>query len=160
MSESLTLLDLAATRRCGERLGRVIRESPQLGARIGLSGDLGTGKTTLAAAALAACGINGPVRSPTYTLLEPYEVATSPARYVYHLDLYRLRSPLELEDLGVRELLSGSSVLLVEWIENAPDLARRCDLHLHLGYAEPGRTLRIQSHGEVGQRLAAALSQQ
>lgn len=160
MSQSLSLPDLPATRACGERLGRLIRESPHLGALIGLSGDLGTGKTSLVAAALAACGVTGPVRSPTYTLLEPYELSATPARHVHHLDLYRLRSPLELEELGVRDLFSGNSVLFVEWIENAPDLARMCDLHLQMGYAEPGRTLRIKTHSEVGQRLAAALCRQ
>lgn len=160
MSEQLTLPDASATARCGHRLGTAIRERPTLGALIGLSGDLGAGKTSLVAATLAACGVTAPVRSPTYTLLEPYVLPTVPPRHVYHLDLYRLRSALELDDLGVRELLDGQNVLLVEWVENAPELERLCDLRVRLEYAKPGRTLQLEAHTATGRLLASALLQQ
>jgi tRNA threonylcarbamoyladenosine biosynthesis protein TsaE len=158
MSESIALADAEATRRCGERLGAALI-ALNAGLLIGLSGDLGAGKTTFVGGVLAACGIPGPIRSPTYTLIEPYEIATT-RRRLYHLDLYRLRSPLELEELGVRELLSGTNVLLVEWIENAPDLAALCDLHVQLLYRAEGRVLQPDARSEAGRRLLHALVQQ
>ena len=85
---------------------------------IGLSGELGAGKTTLVAGLLAGLGHEGPVRSPTYTLIEPYRLA---GRDLYHCDLYRLRDPAELDDLGLRDLAVERSVLLVEWPERAGD---------------------------------------
>src|SRR5437016_2622805 len=79
-----------------------------------LIGDLGAGKTTLARGFLRACGVSGPVRSPTYTLVELYETATVS---IVHLDLYRLLDPSELEALGLREWASPGYVWLIEWPE-------------------------------------------
>ncbi len=121
---------------------------------IGLSGDLGAGKTTLVGGLLAQLGHLGPARSPTYSLIEPYRLAD---RDVYHCDLYRLKDPEELEDLGVRDLLLGSSVLLVEWPERAGDRLRPPDLQLALAYTDHGRRLALQPASAAGQRVAAAL---
>jgi len=121
---------------------------------VGLTGDLGAGKTTLVGGLLAALGHVGPARSPTYSLIEPYRFA---GRDVYHCDLYRLRDPEELEDLGLRDLLTGSSVLLVEWPERAGDRLREPDLHLHLEYAEAGRQVAVEARSEAGGRVLAAL---
>lgn len=121
---------------------------------VGLSGELGAGKTTLVGGLLAALGHAGPARSPTYTLVEPYRLA---GRDVYHCDLYRLRDPEELEDLGLRDLLAGSSVLLVEWPERAGDRLREPDLHLHLQYTEAGREVAVNARSEPGRRVLAAL---
>ena len=121
---------------------------------VGLTGDLGAGKTTLVGGLLAALGHEGPARSPTYSLIEPYRLA---GRDVHHCDLYRLRDPAELEDLGLRDLLAGPSLLLVEWPERAGERLREPDLHLHLEYAEPGRRVTVAAGSEAGRQVLAAL---
>jgi tRNA threonylcarbamoyladenosine biosynthesis protein TsaE len=121
---------------------------------VGLTGDLGAGKTTLVGGLLAALGHGGPARSPTYSLIEPYRLA---GRDVYHCDLYRLRDPAELEDLGLRDLLAGSSILLVEWPERAGDRLREPDLHLHLEYTDAGRQVAVAACSEAGRQVLSAL---
>ena len=121
---------------------------------MGLSGDLGAGKTTLVGGLLAALGHEGHARSPTYSLIEPYRLA---GRDVYHCDLYRLRDPAELEDLGLRDLLVGPSVLLVEWPERAGDRLREPDLALYLEYVDEGRQLLLVPATAAGRRVVAGL---
>jgi tRNA threonylcarbamoyladenosine biosynthesis protein TsaE len=100
---------------------------------VGLRGDLGTGKTTWVRALLRGLGYTGRVPSPTYTLLEHYAVGD---RDVLHLDLYRLGSEDELENLGIRDWLGRPRAwLLVEWPERAPRLAAGCDLLLDFAFA-------------------------
>ena len=117
-----------------------------------LRGPLGAGKTTWVRAFLRALGHDGVVPSPTYTLVEPYE--TSGVK-VWHVDLYRLQDPLELEALGVRELLDGDAVMLVEWPERWPEIDARSDVRLHLrhGDAESARRLEVDAMSERGQEL-------
>ena len=142
------------TRAIGAQLARVLLaaglQEPFI---VGLTGDLGAGKTTLVGGLLAALGHEGPARSPTYSLIEPYQLA---GRDVYHCDLYRLRDPEELEDLGLRDLLADSSILLVEWPERAGDWLREPDLHLHLEYTEAGRHVTVEASSEAGRRVLAA----
>jgi tRNA threonylcarbamoyladenosine biosynthesis protein TsaE len=121
---------------------------------VGLTGDLGAGKTTLVGGLLAALGHEGPARSPTYSLIEPYRLAD---RDVHHCDLYRLRDPEELEDLGLRDLLAGPSLLLVEWPERAGDRLREPDLHLHLGYTDTGRQATLAAGSDAGRSVLAGL---
>ena len=121
---------------------------------IGLSGDLGAGKTTLVGGLLAQLGHVGPARSPTYSLIEPYRLAE---RDVYHCDLYRLKDPEELEDLGLRDLLLGPSILLVEWPERAGDRLRPPDLRLALAYTDHGRQLEFEPASAAGCEVVAAL---
>ncbi len=102
-----------------------------------LRGDLGAGKTTLARAWLAALGHRGPVRSPTYTLVEGYE---GEGWRAWHLDLYRLVDPGELEMLGIRDLLAVPGLLLVEWPERGGESVPPADLVLALSHdGSPGR---------------------
>lgn len=142
-------------RACGARLAAALQGAalvePFL---LGLSGELGAGKTTLVGGLLEALGHMGPVRSPTYSLIEPYRLA---GRDVYHCDLYRLRDPDELEDLGLRDLLAGPSLLLVEWPERAGAKLRAPDLSLRLAYAGEGRRVSIEPASEAGRRAAAGL---
>jgi tRNA threonylcarbamoyladenosine biosynthesis protein TsaE len=153
---TLTAADPEQTRALGARLGAAICAAGVAPALvIGLSGDLGAGKTTLVAGLLAGLGHEGPVRSPTYTLVEPYRLA---GRDLYHCDLYRLRDPAELDDLGLRDLAVERSVLLVEWPERAGDRLGTPDLLLRIDYAPLGRTIGVESSSESGRRVLAALS--
>lgn len=117
-----------------------------------LRGPLGAGKTTWVRAFLRALGHDGVVPSPTYTLVEPYE---TDGMKVWHVDLYRLQDPLELEALGVRELLDGNAVMLVEWPERWPEIDARSDVHLHLrhGDSESARQLEVDAASERGREL-------
>ena len=122
---------------------------------LGLSGELGAGKTTLVGGLLAALGHEGPARSPTYSLIEPYRLA---GRDLYHCDLYRLRDPAELDDLGLRDLLVGPCVLLVEWPERAGGRLGEPDLWLHVEYAGEGRSVTLTAASETGRSVLARLS--
>lgn len=106
---------------------------------IGLEGELGAGKTTLVGGILRAYGITGPVRSPTYTLIEPYLMdGEAGARHLYHLDLYRLVDPHEVEPLGIRDLLTGGAVLLIEWPSRAAGAIPAVDLAIEIDYPPAG----------------------
>ena len=117
-----------------------------------LRGPLGAGKTTWVRAFLRALGHDGVVPSPTYTLVEPYETG---GMKVWHVDLYRLQDPLELEALGVRELLDGDAVMLVEWPERWPEIEARSDISLDFrhGDSESARQLKVDAASERGQGL-------
>ena len=122
---------------------------------IGLSGDLGAGKTTLIAGLLEALGHRGATRSPTYTLVEPYRLA---GRDLYHCDLFRLRAPDELDDLGLRDLFAGRSILVIEWPERGGDRLATRDLLLHLDYLPTGRSLTLLAGSEAGRAILARMS--
>ncbi len=120
---------------------------------LGLTGPLGGGKTTWARAMLRGLGYAGRVPSPTYTLLEHYDVA---GLTVVHLDLYRLAGDAELENLGLRDWLAEANVwLLAEWPERAPEFARRCDVWLE--FADPGGAARRVTLRAATQRGTRAL---
>ena len=118
-----------------------------------LEGELGAGKSTLARALLAAMGHAGPVPSPTYTLIEPYDVA---GNIVYHVDLYRVVDEEELRFLGWTELDDGFR--LVEWPDRAPGLTAAADLRISLSYEGAGRRVELTGLSERGTALAATLS--
>lgn len=152
---SLAAPDAEATRRIGARLAAALLATDSAGPLVfGLSGELGAGKTTLVGGLLAALGHPGPVRSPTYSLVEPYRLA---GRDVQHCDLYRLRDPSELDDLGLRDLLLPRSLLIVEWPERAGGRLPPVDLALRLEYSGEGRTVTITAGTASGQALLAVL---
>jgi tRNA threonylcarbamoyladenosine biosynthesis protein TsaE len=122
---------------------------------VNLQGDLGTGKTTLVRGVLRGLGHAGPVRSPTFTLLEPYEMGSM---QLYHLDLYRLGDPEELEYLGLRDLLDEKSVLFVEWPERGRGVLPAPDLVILLRYADSGRELEVVAKGPRARLLVSWLS--
>jgi tRNA threonylcarbamoyladenosine biosynthesis protein TsaE len=126
---------------------------------IGLSGDLGSGKTTWARAMLRGLGYEGRVPSPTYTLLEQY---ACDGVLVVHLDLYRLSGDEELENLGLRDWLDEPmSWTLVEWPERAPQLARRCDLTLRFAVMGPtDRRVAVSAATPAGNRLLQPIRQE
>ena len=133
----------------------VTRDQPLF---IALYGDLGAGKTTLVSGALQALGLASHARSPTYTLLEPYE--TEELR-VYHLDLYRLSSAGELEMLGVRDLLNSRALLFIEWPERGAGWLPTPGVEIHIGYASAGgRTVELQANDECGRALLGTVKSQ
>lgn len=127
---------------------------------IGLEGELGAGKTTLVGGILRAHGITGPVRSPTYTLIEPYSVdGEVGGRQIYHLDLYRLVDPQEVEPLGIRDLLTAGAVLLIEWPSRAAGAIPAADLAIGIDYlldsmpgGASGRQVTLVPHSPAGHK--------
>lgn len=119
-----------------------------------LEGDLGTGKTTLVRGFLRRLGYQGRVKSPTYTLLEPYEFA---GRFYYHFDLYRLSDPRELDYLGVEDLLNQDAILLIEWPEKGEGVLPQADLMIHITHQDQGRRLRFEALSERGARSLSAM---
>jgi tRNA threonylcarbamoyladenosine biosynthesis protein TsaE len=121
---------------------------------IALEGELGAGKTTLVGGFLHALGLQGHARSPTYTLIEPYEFGD---RSVYHLDLYRLTDPREVEALGLRDLLQPRSVFLIEWPERGVGAVPVPDVTVRIRYEpETGREVALLSHSKLGQSVIEA----
>lgn len=119
-----------------------------------LEGNLGAGKTTFARGFLRGLGYAGAVKSPTYTLLESYDLA---GHRCYHLDLYRLADPGELEYLGIRDLLQSDAILLVEWPEKGKGELPAADLIIHIHYEKDGRRLELNPIGERGKQLVSRL---
>lgn len=134
----------------GRRLANCLK-SPCI---VYLDGDLGTGKTTLVRGVLRGLGHRGSVRSPTYTLLEPYDLG---ALRLFHLDLYRLGDPEELEFLGLRDLLDADSVLFVEWPQRGAGVLPPADLEIRLDYSASGRVLELMPRTPAAEALLAAL---
>ena len=126
------------------RLARAVGHQP---AQVQLRGELGAGKTTFVRGFLRGLGYEGPVRSPTYTLIEPYEVGPIP---LYHLDLYRLADPGELEFLGLREVLAEPALVMVEWPERGAGWLPEPDLVITFHHEEPGRRLRLSARTPAG----------
>lgn len=147
MKRVVTLPDEQATNALATALATALPAAPG-GLMILLAGELGAGKSTLARGMLRSLGHEGPVPSPTYTLVEPYSL---PAGTVYHIDLYRIASVDELEFLGWSELEDG--VRLVEWPERVPGLEAAGDLAVRLSYEGTGRRAELEALSERGASL-------
>jgi len=119
-----------------------------------LRGDLGLGKTTLSRGVVLASGHKGAVKSPTYTLVEPYESADS---IIYHFDLYRLSDPEELEYLGIRDYFSKGMLSLIEWPDKGYGALPSADLEIELSLKEEGRLLKFRSVTPKGAEAVSAL---
>jgi tRNA threonylcarbamoyladenosine biosynthesis protein TsaE len=126
------------------------------GGLVFLLGDLGAGKTTLVRGLLRGLGHRGSVRSPTYTLVESYDL---PAARVHHLDLYRIADPDELEFLGIRDLLDDTSLVLVEWPARGAGVLPPPDLSVHIRHQRDGRVLAFEPAAAWQPALAARLPQ-
>ncbi|WP_372761593.1 tRNA (adenosine(37)-N6)-threonylcarbamoyltransferase complex ATPase subunit type 1 TsaE [Pseudoalteromonas sp.] len=137
------LSDDIATVTMGNRVAAIIEQ----GAVIYLHGDLGAGKTTFTRGIVQGFGHTGKVKSPTYTLVEPYELATA---NVYHFDLYRLGDPEELEYMGIRDYFSADAVCVVEWPEKGGEFIPVPDLDITLSYVGNERKISINSASERG----------
>lgn len=144
---STHLHDEAGTAALGAALSRALTP----GLTIYLHGDLGAGKTALTRALLHAAGHTGHVKSPTYTLAEPYTVnlAGGPTR-VIHFDLYRMASPEEFLDAGFREDFNASNICIVEWPQQAAGVLPEPDIELFLAVAGEGRDVELRALSDKG----------
>ncbi|MEX0943052.1 MAG: tRNA (adenosine(37)-N6)-threonylcarbamoyltransferase complex ATPase subunit type 1 TsaE [Pseudomonadales bacterium] len=149
MERATYLADEAATLRHARELGDCLRLAPGR-ALIFLSGSLGAGKTTFCRGILRSLGHEGAVKSPTFTLVEPYEVK---GLQIFHFDLYRLTDPNELEYIGFDDYFDRKCVCLVEWPERAADFLPMSDLTVELLVEGAGRRLLIRANSEYGEGI-------
>ena len=149
-----------ATEALGAALARTFLDAgPGAGAARGavvhLHGELGSGKTTCARSLLHALGVTGTVRSPTYTLVDTYNL---PNLNCVHVDLYRISSSAEAEELGLRDLTGPGYLMLIEWPEKGGAAVPPADLDLELKYVGEARAASVRAANDVGRRWLAKLS--
>lgn len=153
------LVDEAATVAAGEAIGRAcLAGGLQRGLTVFLHGQLGAGKTTFCRGVLRAFGHTGAVKSPTYTLVEPYNfpLADGGAQRVYHFDLYRLGDAEELEFMGVRDYFTPRCLSLVEWPERGAGVLPEADLEIELDVPDSGRQLVATARSAEGAAVIEA----
>ena len=142
--------DAAATSRLGAALARGVEP----GRVLHLSGELGTGKTTLVRGLLRALGVKGPVRSPTYTWVEPYTISSLD---LYHFDFYRFADRTEWLSSGLREYFRPDAVCIVEWPEKLGPTLPAPDLSIRLTHDGLARQASIESHSPAGASWLSSL---
>jgi len=133
-----------------EKLGEAFSSSLESGGVVYLQGDLGMGKTTLVRGVLRGLGYDGPVKSPTYTIVEPYDVI---AGETFHFDLYRVTDPEELEYMGIRDYFSEKSLCLIEWAEMGVGVLPEADLQVSLRLISQGRHVSFDALTEKGVQI-------
>ncbi|KIF65659.1 ATPase [Pseudomonas fluorescens] len=152
MSEvTLYLADEQAMSDFGARIARITQGR----GLIFLEGNLGMGKTTLSRGIIRGLGHVGAVKSPTFTLVEPYEIGDIRA---FHFDLYRLVDPEELEFLGIRDYFEDDALCLIEWPDKGAGFLPKPDLTITISPQDSGRSLKILSQGSRGEAWCAALA--
>lgn len=136
-------------------LGAQIAEVSGACGIIYLHGDLGAGKTTLSRGIIRGLGHVGAVKSPTFTLVEPYELGE---RRVFHFDLYRLEDPEELEYLGIRDYFDGQALCLIEWPQRGAGFLPKADLTITITPLADGRSLRLEPQSPRGETWCTMLA--
>lgn len=152
MIQQVFLADAHAT----EALGRQLAESMPAHAVLFLGGDLGAGKSSMARAMLRRLGVTGTVRSPTYTLVERYQLHDGEA---VHMDLYRITGAGELEFLGLEDFAREARLMLVEWPERAPTALPPADIELGLAVEGEGRRVTLRARSDNGRSWLARLNE-
>jgi tRNA threonylcarbamoyladenosine biosynthesis protein TsaE len=137
-----------------ESLGARLADACTPGLLILLQGVLGAGKTTLVRGALRAWGYKGPVKSPTYTLVESYAVGQFS---IHHFDFFRLSNPDELEYLGLRDYFDGRSICFAEWPERVKGLLPTADVQVDLRFQDHGRRVDVVPTSNAGRLLLRGL---
>ena len=144
MKNKLTLSSLEDTKKLGQELAKeILKRKGEASFVVFLDGDLGTGKTTLVKEIIFALGVKEKVKSPTFTIIEPYELNNE---NIYHVDLYRIIDPTELEIIGLREYLNESkAIIFIEWPEKSYGYLKKFDLKISLKHSsENERKCRIE----------------
>lgn len=148
------LADEQATVTLGQQMARAVKSELSRGIVVYLNGDLGAGKTTLTRGFVQGMGHQGNVKSPTYTLVEPYELADWK---VYHFDLYRLADPEELEFMGIRDYFNDDCCCFIEWPEKGNGLIASADVTIDLSYDGEARVAQFYAQTGLGEKLLHAL---
>ena len=146
------LADETATLQAGQRFSHHL----PTGFNVYMHGDLGAGKTTFIRGVLQGLGYQGKVKSPTYTLVEPYEL---PDVTLYHFDLYRLMDEEEWDEAGFRDYFNASSICMIEWPEKAQSLLPSADMDVFLKHQQSGRTIQFQANTSVAQQVLQRFEQ-
>ena len=144
MKNKLTLSSIEDTKKLGQELAKeILKRKGEAAFVVFLDGDLGTGKTTLVKEIIFALGVKEKVKSPTFTIIEPYELNNE---NIYHVDLYRIIDPTELEIIGLREYLNESNaIIFIEWPEKSYGYLKKFDLKISLKHlSENERKCRIE----------------
>jgi len=155
------LIDEAATVAVGDNLAKVLhwqfdQQQAQQALVVFLNGDLGAGKTTLTRGFVRGMGHKGNVKSPTYTLVEPYEL---PPWQVYHFDLYRLADPEELEYMGIRDYFADNCCCFIEWPEKGAGLLANADIIINMVYKGEQRMIELQASSSRGESVLQQFEQ-
>tara|TARA_R110000737_G_scaffold112830_4_gene145971 strand:- start:1905 stop:2390 length:486 start_codon:yes stop_codon:yes gene_type:complete len=152
---SFILADELATIAMGKKLANIVKTELKQGIIVFLNGDLGAGKTTLTRGFVQGMGHIGHVKSPTYTLVEPYDL---PDWQVYHFDLYRLADPEELEYMGIRDYFNHNSCSFIEWPEKGQGMLPGPDMIIDLAYHDEQRQISLRAISTLGERLMSILA--
>lgn len=151
------LPDEAATIAIGSGLAEVLKNAPiQQTLVVYLNGDLGAGKTTLTRGFVRGMGHVGNVKSPTYTIVEPYELANW---RIFHFDLYRLADAEELEYMGIRDYFNSDCCCFIEWPEKGTGLLAKADLIINIAYQDEQRVIELQAESVHGEEVMTELVQ-
>ena len=151
MKKKIFLADESQQIALAERVAKAVAEHTGSSFLMMLKGDLGVGKTTFARGFIHGSGFHGVVKSPTYTLVEPYPVTGE--RMCYHFDLYRLADPEELEFTGARDYFNDTDICLVEWPEKAQGFLPPADWVCEFSHHDDGRELYITALTDKGKKL-------
>lgn len=151
---SFSLVDEQATVAMGKQIAKIVKSELNQGIVVYLNGDLGAGKTTITRGFVQGMGHVGHVKSPTYTLVEPYDLVNW---QVYHFDLYRLADPEELEFMGIRDYFNENCCCFIEWPEKGSGLLANADITINMAYQGEQRLVEFQSHNTLGKNLLLAL---
>ena len=152
MANDITLIldNEAATLACGDKFSRILA----CGLVVYLHGDLGAGKTTFVRGVLHGLGHMGKVKSPTYTLVEPYIVFNY---NIYHFDLYRFIDEEEWDAAGFRDYFNAQSICMIEWPERAENVLPEPDIHVNLSHYQSARKIKFSASSPLGNKCIEGL---